>query len=165
LLIPLQPMFLSTAAFSRMCQWLHWPSTVNTFQTLLSDSLLIIWCPLLLGWKSAVEGVNASMIYLMHCKNLCKCYDVPPPSTTIIIKYGTHSFKFSVALPLWHWPGCLLVFTHFPPLSVLSPPKHLFYFSVFILDIPLGHLCFLAGIPISLNSRFVYAVICSETNN
>jgi hypothetical protein len=30
-----------------------------------------------------VEGVNSSMIYLMHCKNLCKCYNVPPPSTTI----------------------------------------------------------------------------------
>jgi hypothetical protein len=22
------------------------------------------------------------MIYLIHCKNLCKCYNVPPPSTT-----------------------------------------------------------------------------------
>jgi hypothetical protein len=23
------------------------------------------------------------MIYLIHCKNLCKWYNVPPPSTTI----------------------------------------------------------------------------------
>jgi hypothetical protein len=23
------------------------------------------------------------MIDLIHCKNLCKCYNVPPPSTTI----------------------------------------------------------------------------------
>jgi hypothetical protein len=30
-----------------------------------------------------VEEVNSSMIYLIHCKNLCKCYSVPPPSTTI----------------------------------------------------------------------------------
>jgi hypothetical protein len=29
------------------------------------------------------RGVNSSMIYLIHCKNLCKCYSVPPPSTTI----------------------------------------------------------------------------------
>jgi hypothetical protein len=36
------------------------------------------------GGKKAVEGVNSSMIYLMHCKNLCKCYNVSSPSTTII---------------------------------------------------------------------------------
>jgi hypothetical protein len=30
-----------------------------------------------------VEGVNASMIYLILCKNLCECYNVPSPSTTI----------------------------------------------------------------------------------
>jgi hypothetical protein len=27
--------------------------------------------------------VNSSMIYLIHCKNLCKCHNVPPPSATI----------------------------------------------------------------------------------
>jgi hypothetical protein len=27
--------------------------------------------------------VNSSITYLIHCKNLCKCYNVPPPSTTI----------------------------------------------------------------------------------
>jgi hypothetical protein len=27
------------------------------------------------------EGVNSSMIYLIHCKNLCKCHNEPPPST------------------------------------------------------------------------------------
>jgi hypothetical protein len=30
-----------------------------------------------------VEGVNSSMIYLIHCKNFCKCHNVPPTSTTI----------------------------------------------------------------------------------
>jgi hypothetical protein len=34
------------------------------------------------GMKEAVEGVNSSTIYLIHCKNLCKCYNVPTPSTT-----------------------------------------------------------------------------------
>jgi hypothetical protein len=27
-------------------------------------------------------GVNSSMIYLIYCKNFCKCYNVPLPSTT-----------------------------------------------------------------------------------
>jgi hypothetical protein len=30
-----------------------------------------------------VEGENSSMIYLIHCKNLCKWHNVPTPSTTI----------------------------------------------------------------------------------
>jgi hypothetical protein len=34
-------------------------------------------------WKTAQEGVSSSMIYLIHCKNLWNCYNVPPPSTTI----------------------------------------------------------------------------------
>jgi hypothetical protein len=35
------------------------------------------------GWKRAVERMNSNVIYLIHCKNLCKCNTVPPPSTTI----------------------------------------------------------------------------------
>jgi hypothetical protein len=34
-------------------------------------------------WKRAEEGVNSSMIYLIHCKNFCKCHNVPSPSITI----------------------------------------------------------------------------------
>jgi hypothetical protein len=34
-------------------------------------------------WGRAVEGVNSRMIYLIHCKNLGKCHNVPPHSTTI----------------------------------------------------------------------------------
>jgi hypothetical protein len=30
-----------------------------------------------------VEGVNSGMIYLIYCKNFCKCRNVPPPSTAI----------------------------------------------------------------------------------
>jgi hypothetical protein len=30
-------------------------------------------------WR-AEEGVNSSMIYLIHCMNFCKCHNVPPPS-------------------------------------------------------------------------------------
>jgi hypothetical protein len=26
------------------------------------------------------RGWNSSMIYLIHCKNLCKCYSVPHPA-------------------------------------------------------------------------------------
>jgi hypothetical protein len=38
------------------------------------------------GWKRAVEEVNSNLIYLINCKNLCKCYNVLPPNTTIIVK-------------------------------------------------------------------------------
>jgi hypothetical protein len=34
------------------------------------------------GWRREVEGGNSSLMYLIHCKNLCKCYNVPTPSTT-----------------------------------------------------------------------------------
>jgi hypothetical protein len=27
------------------------------------------------------RGLHSSMIHLIHCKNFCKCYHVPPPST------------------------------------------------------------------------------------
>jgi hypothetical protein len=30
-----------------------------------------------------MEEVNLSMIYLIYCKNFCKCHNVPPPNTTI----------------------------------------------------------------------------------
>jgi hypothetical protein len=30
------------------------------------------------GWRKELEGVNSSMIYLIHCKNFYKCYDVHP---------------------------------------------------------------------------------------
>jgi hypothetical protein len=32
--------------------------------------------------ESSGEG-NSSMIYLIYCKKLCKCYNVPTPSKTI----------------------------------------------------------------------------------
>jgi hypothetical protein len=39
--------------------------------------------------------VNSSMMYLMHCKNLCKFYNVPPPSTR---KKCTLIFYFLIAM-------------------------------------------------------------------
>jgi hypothetical protein len=30
--------------------------------------------------KESSGGVNSSMVYLIHCKNLCKCYNVPYPA-------------------------------------------------------------------------------------
>jgi hypothetical protein len=33
-----------------------------------------------MGERSGGRG-NSTFIYLIHCKNLCKCYDVPTPST------------------------------------------------------------------------------------
>jgi hypothetical protein len=34
------------------------------------------------------ERVNSTMIYLMYGKKFCKCHNVPPPSTTIILEKG-----------------------------------------------------------------------------
>jgi hypothetical protein len=33
------------------------------------------------GIKENDGGVNSIMIYLIHCKNSCKCHNVPLPST------------------------------------------------------------------------------------
>jgi hypothetical protein len=33
------------------------------------------------GWGIELEEENSSKMYLIHCKNLCKCYNIPPPST------------------------------------------------------------------------------------
>jgi hypothetical protein len=30
-----------------------------------------------------VDEVSSSMIYMIHCKNLCKCHNVSPSITTI----------------------------------------------------------------------------------
>jgi hypothetical protein len=30
-----------------------------------------------------MKGMNLSIIYLIYCKNICKCYNVAPFSTTI----------------------------------------------------------------------------------
>jgi hypothetical protein len=45
------------------------------------------------GWGQQWRGVNASMIYLIHCKNLCKCYNVPPCRTAIKNKLILNSLK------------------------------------------------------------------------
>jgi hypothetical protein len=29
------------------------------------------------GWRRMMEGMNSSMIYLIYCKNFCKCYNIP----------------------------------------------------------------------------------------
>jgi hypothetical protein len=30
------------------------------------------------GQRRMMEKMNASMIYLIYCKNFCKCHSVPP---------------------------------------------------------------------------------------
>jgi hypothetical protein len=34
-------------------------------------------------YRRMVEWVNSSMVYLIYCKNICKCHNQPLPSTTI----------------------------------------------------------------------------------
>jgi hypothetical protein len=40
-----------------------------------------------------MEGVDSSMIYLIHYKNFCKCHNVPPPSTTMKKFFKGKCFK------------------------------------------------------------------------
>jgi hypothetical protein len=47
-----------------------------------------------------VEGVNSSMIHLIHCKNFCKCHSVPLPSTTIFLKKRKKEKKTSKPVAL-----------------------------------------------------------------
>jgi hypothetical protein len=35
------------------------------------------------GMKVNIGGGDSSVIYLIYCKNFCKCYKVPSPNTTI----------------------------------------------------------------------------------
>jgi hypothetical protein len=35
------------------------------------------------AYRRMVDGENLIMIYLIYCKNIHKCQNVPPPSTTI----------------------------------------------------------------------------------
>jgi hypothetical protein len=35
------------------------------------------------GIKENGEGMNSSMMYLIYFKNICRCHNVPQPSTTI----------------------------------------------------------------------------------
>jgi hypothetical protein len=34
------------------------------------------------GLRRAMERVNSTMIYLIYCRNFCKCHNVLPASTT-----------------------------------------------------------------------------------
>jgi hypothetical protein len=46
------------------------------------------------GMKKSGEGINSCMIYLIYCKNLYKCHNVPPPITTIKEKSIQHLSEF-----------------------------------------------------------------------
>jgi hypothetical protein len=35
------------------------------------------------GQRRMIKGMNSSMMYLIYCKNFCKCHNVSPSSTTI----------------------------------------------------------------------------------
>jgi hypothetical protein len=54
------------------------------------------------GMGESSAGVNSSMMYLIHCKNLHKCYNVPPPSTTIILKFRKIKFFLKMCLLARH---------------------------------------------------------------
>jgi hypothetical protein len=72
------------------------------------------------GDKRVVKEMNSSMVYLIHCKNFCKGYYIPPPSTTIkrILKKQNRNKKHK--------------YTFFVPSSVLR----LCLLYMYILNIP-----------------------------
>jgi hypothetical protein len=43
-----------------------------------------------MGGRRVMEEMNSSMIYLIYCKNFCKCHSVPLLSTTILKKKECH---------------------------------------------------------------------------
>jgi hypothetical protein len=62
------------------------------------------------------------MIYLIYCKNFCKCHNVPPPSTTIKHKYIEN--KNSIILPKRKTATQYVPPLPFPNLSFSKHPPH-----------------------------------------
>jgi hypothetical protein len=56
------------------------------------------------GIKQNSGGVNSSMIWLIHCKSLCKCQNVLPHSTTIMEKI-LETNKQQIKKQRWRHPG------------------------------------------------------------
>jgi hypothetical protein len=52
------------------------------------------------GDKGEYTGVNSSMIYFIHCKNLYKYHNLTPPSTTI--KKSKHKRKIMTQTQIKH---------------------------------------------------------------
>jgi hypothetical protein len=57
------------------------------------------------GWKRVVEGVNSNTIYLIHCKNFCKCHNITQAST---IKNKLKNWKKDIINPL----HCVCIFAN-----------------------------------------------------
>jgi hypothetical protein len=47
------------------------------------------------------EGGNSIMMYLIHCKNLCKCYNVPTPCTKKKKKKEDTELKLALLCPVF----------------------------------------------------------------
>jgi hypothetical protein len=57
------------------------------------------------------EGGNSIMMYLIHCKNLCKCYNVPTPRTKKKEKrrYRAETCLAMSSVPItFNFPFCLI---------------------------------------------------------
>jgi hypothetical protein len=84
------------------------------------------------GWRRMMEEMNSSMIYLIHCKNLCKCHNVLLPSIIIIIiiikKVGLARSRSIQCL-------CFVVLFHnysFNALTCCPPSNFLFSFCSWV---------------------------------
>jgi hypothetical protein len=74
-----------------------------------------------------VEGVNSSRIYLIYCKNFCKCHSVSPPSTAIK-KIKGRQRKCVQVLTCSFCNHCIYLYGH----SICMPvvPIHIFYVCI-----------------------------------
>jgi hypothetical protein len=82
-----------------------------------------------------VKGENSNMIYLIHCKILCQCYNVSTPSTTIKKEKKCHELTlFFFFFLFWFYWGLnselVLVRQVYYHLSHALRPKDLFSCSL-----------------------------------
>jgi hypothetical protein len=79
-------------------------------------------------WRRMVEGVNSSMIYLIHCKNLCKCHNVPPPAQkrkkTFLLKIIHYSYQYKISIHFFSSLGKIFGNKHAEWLYFVTSPPH-----------------------------------------
>jgi hypothetical protein len=63
----------------------HVPPPITTIKKRKRKIIPVETIPVFQEWagvkKNGGGGGNLSIIYLIHCKNFCKCHNVPTPST------------------------------------------------------------------------------------
>jgi hypothetical protein len=64
--------------------------------------------------------LNSSVTYLIHCKNLCKCHNVPPPSTAIKRKKRILFQDWACSSVVEQLPGMFKALSSIPKMTKMS---------------------------------------------